>query len=295
MWLFTSFGFYSVVLDRTGKKLMVRARARDDLDRLRDAYLPSLSKTMSSPKLDYPFRAFAKPTLFARAAAKIAKDIDYPNFKARVAKQMGEDRAHLYEKVWAVMRKVPPEPPVIGGIVPIGTTPTPAQRRRALRLLAQDKQRRPATRSDWKTTPLPALHSTIALDRRLSDADMRRLRFGIIPQQMEDKWFAFLEGNELFLHRSWTGYCVYVLHLVKRANGMHAVAVDVNRDSEQYRGGPAAMEAAKLGGLVEHLLLRMHRSSQSDTPEVIAKAWGWRPTGAKPPGRRSAPRRLRLP
>ena len=38
-----------------------------------------------------------------------------------------------------------------------------------------------------------------------------RLRDGLIPQQMEDKWFIYSEEPHLFLHRSWTGAPVYRL------------------------------------------------------------------------------------
>jgi hypothetical protein len=43
--------------------------------------------------------------------------------------------------------------------------------------------------------------------------EFARLRAGLIPQQMEDKWFIYYEEPHLFLHRSWTGAPVYRLTL----------------------------------------------------------------------------------
>jgi hypothetical protein len=46
---------------------------------------------------------------------------------------------------------------------------------------------RTAKQKDWKTEALPSKHATIALDRRFSSTDMRKIRMGLVPQQMEDK------------------------------------------------------------------------------------------------------------
>jgi hypothetical protein len=48
-----------------------------------------------------------------------------------------------------------------------------------------------------------------APDRLWSDSEWERIRFGLYAQTMEDKWNALVEGNRLFLHRSWTGRCIY--------------------------------------------------------------------------------------
>src|SRR5436190_2792927 len=56
MWLFTTQGFYSVVAHRRDPdRLLVRARAREDLDALRDQ-IPEL-RIFSDPHADYRWRA----------------------------------------------------------------------------------------------------------------------------------------------------------------------------------------------------------------------------------------------
>ena len=45
MWLFTNFGFFSVVQKTGTKNLTIRARVKADLDTLRNLYLPELGLT----------------------------------------------------------------------------------------------------------------------------------------------------------------------------------------------------------------------------------------------------------
>ena len=103
MWLFTPSGFYSVVQKRGDQHLTVRARDAADLDRLRAQYLPSLSATLATPRNDYPFRANATHKNFAAALGRIAKDIDYDNFKDAVASRCGDRRAAIFSEVWLTM------------------------------------------------------------------------------------------------------------------------------------------------------------------------------------------------
>ena len=66
-----------------------------------------------------------------------------------------------------------------------------------------------AKRDDWKAIVMPDSRSTIAITRQYSDREFGRLSAGLIPREMEDKWFIYYEEPDLYLHRSWTGYCVY--------------------------------------------------------------------------------------
>ena len=89
---------------------------------------------------------------------------------------------------------------------------------------------RVACRGDWKTEPMPGQHETFVLDRAFSDVEMEALRRGNIPQAMEDKWFWYMEGATLWVHRSWTGYCIYQIDFKEDNNHL----VTVNRNPEQY-------------------------------------------------------------
>ena len=103
MWLFARTGFYSVVQKPGQTALTVRARARVDLDRLRDRYLPQLGDTIKGGGTDYPFRAMVKRDDLASAMSAIAEDLDYSNFKNMVAVELGEPRADTYSDVWSTL------------------------------------------------------------------------------------------------------------------------------------------------------------------------------------------------
>lgn len=104
-----------------------------------------------------------------------------------------------------------------------------------------------AERGDWKAIEMPAEHDTFVLHRPLNPAQMKALRRGNIPQQMEDKWFWFMEGDTLFAHRSWTGFCIYRVDF--RPDGNHKVTV--NRDPEQYTCVSIEEDAEKLNKLLD--------------------------------------------
>lgn len=119
MWVFTKVGFFSAVEGdleegQTEPRLMVRARVKGDLEALRSQYAPELGPTLEWPGRDYPYRAFISKQHFAEAMVRAVLDLDYGNFKSKVAEVQGYDRAHLYGGVWSVMndadRKLAPKP-----------------------------------------------------------------------------------------------------------------------------------------------------------------------------------------
>ena len=104
-----------------------------------------------------------------------------------------------------------------------------------------------AEKGDWKTENMPKKHDRFILQRTISEKEMEFLRRGNIPQQMEDKWFWYMEDNKLYAHRSWTGYCVFVVEF--HMDGKHHVTV--NRDPEQYTCESTEEDAKTLNSLLD--------------------------------------------
>lgn len=96
--------------------------------------------------------------------------------------------------------------------------------------MTEGRKTQVAKRGDWKTEPMPVQHDTFVFKRVFSEKEMEALRYGNVPQAMEDKWFWFMEGSTLWAHRSWTGYCIYRIDFKEDNNHL----VTVNRDPEQY-------------------------------------------------------------
>ena len=83
-----------------------------------------------------------------------------------------------------------------------------------------------ADKNDWNTYDMPMTCDTFILNRSFTANQMKALRKGNIPQEMEDKWFWYIEGSTLFAYLSWTGYCIYRIDFSQDNN--HKVTV--NRD-----------------------------------------------------------------
>lgn len=127
-----------------------------------------------------------------------------------------------------------------------------------------------ATRQSWSNLqPLPVQHSILSLQREFTELEYERLCNGLIPERMEHKWFIFLEADVLYVHRSWTGYCIYQLSLT-RENSTYAIrSALVNRDPNQYTWVDDCYDEKLLMFLIDHLLLG-ERSSLPISAKVPA-------------------------
>jgi hypothetical protein len=116
MWLFTEHGFFSVVRADPEKvkgipadvpHVMVRARVESDLDNVRAAW--SKHNQGEAPEIlrwkgrDYPARLIMPQAEWVQILSSMSEDIDYSNFKSRVGKTQGKERANLYLDVWSTM------------------------------------------------------------------------------------------------------------------------------------------------------------------------------------------------
>ena len=103
-----------------------------------------------------------------------------------------------------------------------------------------------AERSDWKALDMPEKHDTFILKRQFTVKELRNLRRGNIPKEMEDKWFFYVKDNVLYAHRSWTGNCIFIMEIANDGNNL----VTVNRDPEQYKSTNAEEDSKTLNTLL---------------------------------------------
>jgi len=88
-------------------------------------------------------------------------------------------------------------------------------------------------KTDWKTQGFSKPH-TISANFRISEKNYARIRHGLLPEQMEDKWFAYFNSGRIHFHRSWTGAKIYeaVIHKVDSVYTISEIIVE--RDTEIY-------------------------------------------------------------
>jgi ADP-ribosyl-[dinitrogen reductase] hydrolase len=125
---------------------------------------------------------------------------------------------------------------------------------------------KPASPGDWKALPMPARSATITLDRRFTPAELDLIRTGVVPEEMEDKWFVYWRDDQLHFHRSWTGFCVYVVDFDTDEGRM--VRALVNRDPDQYSQTDDQLDAELIAYLIDVLLLGRAAPFPSNEPDA---------------------------
>lgn len=114
MWLFTTKGFFSVVIDtQTPGNLLVRARSQQEIERFIEVLSWETGGKVrlcarSTPQADYPWRVSVMRHHFHHVMGRLIDNLNYPNFKAAVSalRQVGPGvmtQPALHE-VWELVR-----------------------------------------------------------------------------------------------------------------------------------------------------------------------------------------------
>ncbi len=78
----------------------------------------------------------------------------------------------------------------------------------------KSRNKEQATRSSWKNFPIQNPKKTI-VDLKFSRDQFFKIKEGLVPQVMEDKWFIFLDADQINIHRSWTGYGIFRANFIE--------------------------------------------------------------------------------
>jgi hypothetical protein len=113
----------------------------------------------------------------------------------------------------------------------------------------------PAERGDWWTYDMPIHRVVIPVYRAYSAQQMESIKRGFVPQMMDHKWFAFYEDLHLYLHRSWTGFCIYIVRFEELGGRFFAREIVVNRDRVQYNSTDSSFDVEHAFEVIDFLLL----------------------------------------
>jgi hypothetical protein len=111
-----------------------------------------------------------------------------------------------------------------------------------------------------KAAALPLLPT-----RLWTAAEWDRIQLGYRARGMDERWHAFTEGNQLFLHRSWTGHRIYEAEFAPAPDGGEARVITrarVETDPRRHRRASDAHDAAMLELLVGSVLLGERSDAQ---------------------------------
>jgi hypothetical protein len=112
-----------------------------------------------------------------------------------------------------------------------------------------------AKRSDWKIKEMSEHSIQLPFKLVMSEGSLNRIKQGVIPDQMEDKWFVFFENNWLYFHRSWTGACIFKVRFEKTTTGYESAEAWASRDENFYASTNVEYDAALLLYLIRGFLL----------------------------------------
>jgi hypothetical protein len=88
-----------------------------------------------------------------------------------------------------------------------------------------------------------------------SDPQMERIRFGYEAQEMEEKWHAFMEGDQLLLLRSWTGILVLQASFVQCKDGWRINSAVVESDLDLCWLGGGDVASVELESVIFFMVL----------------------------------------
>lgn len=147
-----------------------------------------------------------------------------------------------------------PRPPVYWPIdaIELGDHLLEIGRARASGATARAPRR--ARSNDWLAKPLPERRTRLAYTRAFSADQHKRMAFGLIPQGTDDRWFIYIESDQLFFHRGWTGYCIFTVQLVPSGMEYAVAEAWVNRDPSEYTQTDSEADIRLLDDLIEMLL-----------------------------------------
>lgn len=91
-----------------------------------------------------------------------------------------------------------------------------------------------ATKDSWHTEPMPEKHIVIPMDETIPSAAMRIVKYGHIPDAMEDHWFMYCDESTIRYYRSWTGFCIYAAKYADDGSLCKITELMVNREPRQY-------------------------------------------------------------
>jgi len=100
---------------------------------------------------------------------------------------------------------------------------------------------------------------------------MNYLTLGLIPEEMEDKWFIYWEDSKLYFHRSWSGVCIYIVTFKQDSELFQMFEADINQDPKEFKEADSQKNIKSINNLINGLLLR----SNIELPNTVLENWSF--------------------
>lgn len=111
------------------------------------------------------------------------------------------------------------------------------------------EKRKVATADTWTNHPLVQFVS-VKQDFYLTAKQMDILKFGHIPDAMEDHWFMYCDDKAIKYYRSWTGICFAEAFYEKSNGEYHITELRINNNPKEYQLNDVDAAVALFYGLL---------------------------------------------
>jgi 8-oxo-dGTP diphosphatase len=129
-------------------------------------------------------------------------------------------------------------------------------------------RRKKATRDSFGTLDFCGPFVPIPWQASFDDSQFALIRLGALVDHDDARWFAFFEEPDLFIHRSWTGICVYKVTFARHEH-LHVVAQALVLESREL----VELSVEFLDFLVHTLLLGETRPWPPEPGSQLDLAW----------------------
>ncbi|MFJ2808898.1 hypothetical protein [Kitasatospora sp. NPDC087271] len=117
---------------------------------------------------------------------------------------------------------------------------------------------RPAPEREGRLKPMLLPRACPVPDVVWTDEEWQRIRAGLRPREMEDKWVSHTAEGVLRLHRSWTGFEIWSVRVTPVRGGWRPGSALAEAHPDRFRGAADPELLARVLGLA-------------------ARGYGWRP------------------
>jgi len=94
----------------------------------------------------------------------------------------------------------------------------------------------------------------IAIELSFAQNHFEKIKQGFFPRAMEDKWVIYYSRSVLYFHRSWTGYRIYTVKILRHENGYAIREFYVERNANIYSNTDDNEDIATITFLIANLL-----------------------------------------
>jgi hypothetical protein len=117
-----------------------------------------------------------------------------------------------------------------------------------------------ATKDIWINLPIDN-PKQLEIYLEFTESQFNKIKNGLIPEEMEDKWFIYYEEGFLHFHRSWTGHGLFKAKITKEPTGYIIRDFWVERNIEKYSNLDDDADRTTLKLLISNGLLHEPLSS----------------------------------